>query len=158
MEKERKLEFTRRISQCNRSGLTLITYEILFAYLEEAEQAYGKDNYDVFKQNIRKAQDCLKPLMETLDFQYEISKELYSLYRFCRDEMEMSIVKKDITNLKVVENILRSLYEAFQEVAKEDHSLPLMQNSEKVIAGMTYQKNNLTETYAIGDESRGFFV
>lgn len=158
MEKEKKSEFTRKISQCNKSGLVLITYEILFSYLEEAEQAYKAEDYPVFKQNIRKAKECLKPLMEALDFRYAVSKELYSLYRFCRDELEVSVIKKDIANLKVVKEILKNLEEAFVEVSKEDHSLPLMQNSQKVIAGMTYQKNNLTETCAIGDESRGFLA
>ena len=53
---------------------------------------------------------------------------------------------------------MQEAVQAFEEVSKEDHSLPLMENSEKVIAGMTYQKNNLTENYEIGNESRGFLA
>ncbi len=158
MEREKISEFTRKISQCNKSGLTLITYEILFAYIEEAENAHAEGNYDGFKQGIHKASGCLERLMETLNFAYGISKDLYPIYRYCRDELSMALVKKDIRKLDTIEGILRNLYESFAEAAKEDHSQPLMQNSEKVIAGMTYQKNNLTETYAMGDESRGFLV
>lgn len=158
MEKEKISEYTRRISQCNKSGLTLITYEILFSYLKEAGEAHQKGEHEAFKQNMRKASACLNRLMETLNFDYEISKEIYPIYRFCRDELCMAVVKNDIQNLKRVEEILNNLYEAFLETAKEDHSRPLMQNSEKVIAGMTYQKNDLTENYAIGEESRGFLV
>lgn len=158
MEREKISEFTRKISQCNKSGLTLVTYEILFTYIEEAEKAYTDGNYDGFKQGVHKAAGCLERLMETLNFAYEISKDLYSIYRYCRDELVMAVVKKDIQKLDTVEGILQKLYESFVEAAKEDHSQPLMQNSEKVIAGMTYQKNNLTETYAMGDESRGFLV
>ena len=40
MEKEQILDFTRRISQSNRSGLTVINYEIIFAYLDDAKKAY----------------------------------------------------------------------------------------------------------------------
>lgn len=158
MEKEKISEFTRRISQCNKSGLTLITYEILFSYLKEAGEAHQKQDHEAFKQNVRKALACLNRLMETLNFDYEISKEIYPIYRFCRDELGMVLVKNDIQNLKTIERILNNLYEAFSEAAKEDHSRPLMQNSEKVIAGMTYQKSDLTENYAIGEENRGFLV
>lgn len=158
MEKEKISEYTRRISQCNKSGLTLITYEILFSYLKEAGEAHQKGEHEAFKQNMRKASACLNRLMETLNFDYEISQEIYPIYRFCRDELGMAVVKNDIQNLKRVGGILNNLYKAFLEAAKEDHSRPLMQNSEKVIAGMTYQKNDLTENYAIGEESRGFLV
>lgn len=158
MERDKISEFTRRISQCNKSGLTLVTYEILFAYMEEAKNACTDGDYDGFKQGVRKACGCVERLMETLNFNYGISRDLYPIYRYCRDELNMAVVKKEMQKLDTVEEVLGNLYEAFTEAAKEDHSQPLMQNSEKVIAGMTYQKNNLTETYAMGDESRGFLV
>ncbi len=158
MDKEKISEFTRRISQCNKSGLTLITYEILFSYLKEAGEAHRRQEYEGFRQSVRKASDCLNRLMETLNFNYEISRELYPIYRFCRDELSMAVVKNDAERLETVEQNLKKLYEAFSEASKEDHSSPLMQNSEKVIAGMTYQKNDLTENYAIGEENRGFLV
>ena len=147
MEKEKITEFTRRISQCNRSGLTLITYEICFVHCADAKKAYAQKEHEVFKKEVQKASECVNRLMETLNFEYEIAKELYPVYRFCRDELAMALVK-----------ILKNLYGAFEEVSKEDYSRPLMENSEKVIAGMTYQKNNLTENYEIGNESRGFLA
>ena len=72
--------------------------------------------------------------------------------------MAMALVKNDISRVENAEKILKNLYGAFEEVTKEDYSRPLMENSEKVIAGMTYQKNNLTENYEIGNESRGFLA
>ena len=149
MEKEKITEFTRRISQCNRSGLTLITYEICFVHCADAKKAYAQKEHEVFKKEVQ---------METLNFEYEIAKELYPVYRFCRDELAMALVKNDISRVENAEKILKNLYGAFEEVSKEDYSRPLMENSEKVIAGMTYQKNNLTENYEIGNESRGFLA
>ena len=112
----------------------------------------------VFKKEVQKASECVNRLMETLNFEYEIAKELYPVYRFCRDELAMALVKNDISRVENAEKILKNLYGAFEEVSKEDYSRPLMENSEKVIAGMTYQKNNLTENYEIGNESRGFLA
>lgn len=158
MEKEKISEFTRRISQCNKSGLTLITYEILFAFLEDTEESYKKNKHEEFRRGIQKASACLNRLMDTLDFRYEISREIYPIYRFCRDELAMAVVKNEIESLPVIEKILRDLYEAFQKVSEEDHSQVQMKNSEKVIAGMTYQGSSLTENYAIGEENRGFLA
>ena len=158
MEKEKITEFTRRISQCNRSGLTLIKYEICFVQCVDAKKAYAQKEHEVIKKEVQKASECVNRLMETLNFEYEIAKELYPVYRFCRDELAMALVKNDISRVENAEKILKNLYGAFEEVSKEDYSRPLMENSEKVIAGMTYQKNNLTENYEIGNESRGFLA
>lgn len=158
MEKEKIAEFTRRISQSNKSGLTLITYEILFDFLREAERSYDRQEQEDFRQNVQKAAACLNRLMDTLDFRYEIAKEIFPIYRFCKEELAMGLIKNEIQGLKSVEGILRNLYEAFLEASKEDHSPIQMQNSEKVIAGMTYQRNNLTESYVIGEENRGFLA
>ena len=49
MEKEQILDFTRRISQSNRSGLTVINYEIIFAYLDDAKKAYQEEKWEEFK-------------------------------------------------------------------------------------------------------------
>lgn len=158
MEKEKIAEFTRRISQSNKSGLTLITYEILFAYLEEAQTACREQEHEVFVQKAQKAKACLNRLMDTLDFQYEIAREVFPIYRFCRDQITMAVIKNESRELEDAGKILKELYESFLEASKEDHSLAQMQNSEKVVAGITYQKNHLTEDYVMGEESRGFLV
>ena len=68
MEKEQILDFTRRISQSNRSGLTVINYEIIFAYLDDAKKAYQEEKWEEFKVALRKAQNSIGELMQTLDF------------------------------------------------------------------------------------------
>ena len=67
--------------------------------------------------------------MRVLDFQYEISKDLYSLYVFAKEEMAKAIIRKGTKEL----------------------------DAQQVYAGMTYGKNNLTETYQ-EPASRGFFA
>ena len=46
-------------------------------------------------------------MMETLNFEYEIAKELYPVYRFCRDELAMALVKNDISGVENAEKILK---------------------------------------------------
>ena len=83
MEKEQITDFTRRIVQSNRSELTVINYEIIFAYLSDAKTTYEKQQWDEFKKALRKAQNSINELINTLNFSYEISKNLYQIYVFC---------------------------------------------------------------------------
>ena len=92
MEKEQILDFTR--SQSNRSGLTVINYEIIFAYLDDAKKAYQEEKWEEFKVALRKAQNSIGELMQTLDFSYDISRNLYLIYVFCRDSLAAAMYKR----------------------------------------------------------------
>ena len=67
MEKEKITEFTRRISQCNRSGLTLITYEICFVHCADAKKAYAQKEHEVFKRGTESLRVC-KPVDGNFEF------------------------------------------------------------------------------------------
>lgn len=157
MKQEQVQDFTRRISQSNKSGLVVIVYDIIFTYIKDAEDSLAEGNYEVFRDSLAKAQRGVDELMRVLDFQYEISKDLYSLYVFAKEEMAKAIIRKGTKELDGAKEVLKNLYDGFSEAARQDHSGPLMQNAQQVYAGMTYGKNNLTETYQ-EPASRGFFA
>lgn len=158
MKQEQIQDFTRRISQSNRGALVVVVYDIIFAYIKDAEDALACDDYEGFKEGLAKAGKGVDELMHSLDFQYEISKNLYSLYVFAKETMAKAVIKKSAKELSDVKEVLMNLYTAFGEAAKQDHSNPLMQNTQQVYAGMTYGKNNLTETFQEPEISRGFFA
>lgn len=157
MKREQVQDFTRRISQSNRSELIVVIYDIIFAYMEDAKESLNAGNYEGYRKGLTKAQRGVDELMQSLDFQYEVSKNLYALYVFVKEEMAKAIIKKNEDTLEAAREVLMNLYEAFLEAAKQDHSNPLMQNTQQVYAGITYGKNNLTETFQ-EPTSRGFFV
>ena len=158
MKQEQIQDFTRRISQSNRGALVVIIYEIIFAYITDAEEALAGDNYEGFKAGLAKAGRGVDELLHSLDFRYEISKDLYSLYVFVKESMAKAVIKKRTDELADAREVLMNLYTGFKEAAKQDHSTPLMQNTQQVYAGMTYGKNNLTETFQDPETSRGFFA
>ena len=158
MTQEKKQEFTRRLSCCNRGEMVVIIYDILYAYLEEAGAAPEAGDYEGFKQAIRNAQKVVRRLMEDLDFSYPIAGELYPLYRFANDRLEMSVCKKSMQGVEDARRVLDGLYEGFQGAAKQDSSGALMHHAQQVVAGMTYQKGNLTETVQGSESSRGFLA
>lgn len=158
MKQEQIKDFTRRISQCNKGEMIIIIYDILFAYIEDAENAFEKNNYSEMKEALHKAENAVDELIHALDFKYEISKQLYSLYVFCKNAMAKTIIKNRLDDLEDAKTVLRNLYEAFVEAAKQDHSEPLMRNTQQIYAGITYGKNDLTETFQEPETSRGFFA
>ncbi len=158
MTREKIQEFTLRLSQCNRGGMILIIYEILFTYMEDAENALEQKDREEYKHSLRRAQDALTELIGALDFSYEISKNLYSLYVYSRTELAKAMYEGKATRIIDTKKILKPLYAAFVKAAEQDTSGPLMSNTQQIYAGMTYGKHNLTENYMEIDTHRGFFA
>lgn len=158
MEATQKKEFTRRISNSNRGGLIVVIYDIFFAYAQEAREACEKQDRAAFLDGLRKAQQAVAQLKDSLDFRYSIAKELYPLYQFALGQISACFYRKDTEGLDAAEKVLRNLYAGFVEAAKQDTSEPLMKHAQQVVAGMTYQKGYLTETLQDPSSSRGFFA
>ncbi|MBO5373503.1 MAG: flagellar protein FliS [Lachnospiraceae bacterium] len=158
MKEEQIKDFTRRISQCNKGEMIVIIYDILFAYMEDAKESYAVHNYEGFKLALKKAEKAVDELIKALSFRYDIAKDLYSLYVFAKESMAKAVIKNRLKEVEDARRVLYQLYEAFVEAAKQDHSEPLMKNTQQVYAGMTYGKNNLTETFQELETSRGFFA
>lgn len=158
MTDEKKKEFTRRLTQCNASEMIVIEYDIFFAYLDDAVETFELGG-EPFRQAIRHADALLVRLQEALDFQYEISSQLYPLYTYSRRQLALALAthkKKPISNAR---NVMQKLYDAFSRIAAEDTSAPVMHNAQTVYAGYTYGKTSLNEAaYDNAGENRGYFV
>ena len=158
MTQEKKQEFTRRLSNCNRGQMIVIMYDILFAYLDDGIQAKEDNDYKLFKRAVINARQVVGRLMEDLDFSYQISGDLYAEYRFVDQLLAMAVCKNDAQNLEDAQRVLKNLCDAFKEAAQQDTSEPLMQHTQHVVAGMTYQKGSLTENLQDSESFRGFLA
>lgn len=158
MENALKVDFTRRLSQCNKGEMIVIMYEIEFAYLDDAKKAKEQSDHKAYKCAIQNAQNVLEELAKALDHSYAISKNLYGLYVYCRNLLAKAMYQNKIAPILEAENILSRLYSSFQEAAKQDNSGPLMRNTQQIYAGMTYGKTKLNENDMNFNSQRGFFV
>lgn len=158
MTQEKKQEFTRRLSCCNRGEMIVIMYDIFYEYLNEAIESQEAGDYEKFKIAVRNSQQVIRRLMDDLDFTYPISEELYPIYQFVNRQLSMAVCKNALQEILDVKRIMKNLYDGFTEAAKQDTSEPLMQHSQHVVAGMTYQKGSLTETLQGSESSRGFLA
>ncbi len=158
MTREKKQEFSLRISESNRSQLVVIVFDILKEYLKEAEQAYEKGDMEAYREALNHAQPVVSELIDSLDFQYEISQELLRLYKYVLNVISQAMIRKDGTELRGAFIVVNGLAEAFEKVSEQDNSPKLMENTQKVYAGLTYGKNDLMETFAGQNQNRGFLA
>ena len=159
MTQEAKSAFTKRISQANKSEIIVSLYEILFTYLGDAGKALsGEKDYRTANEALRHASMVLEHLKNALNFKYEISYQLFPIYVFGQEEIAKAMYSGDAGRVRTTERILRPLQDAFIEVAKQDTTESVMQNTEKLVAGYTYGRSDINETMADYNSSRGFFA
>lgn len=80
--------------------LTLMLYDGCIRFIKLAMQAIDEKKFDKANENIIKAENIITELMSTLDMQYEISKNLMSLYDFIYRWLIQANLKKEKSILK----------------------------------------------------------
>lgn len=142
MTKEDIRDFSMKITQCSKTGLVVITYEIIENYLNSAIECHKKMDIEGFRFNIKKAKQFLNDLSSSLDFNYKISFDLMSLYMFINNRLVSASVRKSVDLLDECLNIIDSLKSAFGKIEGEDKRGKVMPNSDQVYVGLTYGKGS----------------
>lgn len=140
MTKEQIQQFTVRIASCNKTELVVITYDIILTYLEEAQNCYDANDVEGFLFNVKKARQYVNNLTTTLDLQYSISYELLRLYMFIDKSLFQGVLKKKPVNFQCLNEMIERLKASFVEVAKQDTSKAVLNNTSEVHAGYTYSR------------------
>lgn len=157
MTNEEIRDYTARISQANRSELVVILFDLFRYSVDRAEEAFKENNKEDADKYLKKAQDCVVELKGSLNFKYEISYKLDSLYRYVHEQIILSIVRREPVNFPSIREVMDGLAESFEKIAQSDNSETVMSNSQQVYAGLTYGKDSLNEVFMNSNEaSRGF--
>ncbi len=156
MTLEKKQEFTLKISQANKTQMITIHYEMVITYLTDAVVLFEKDNKDEARMSLVHAQDCIDELIHSLDIKYELAQNLIKIYLFSKKELIASGATADISRINRVIKNFDKLHEAYLELEKLDTSMPIMGNTQKVYAGLTYGKHALNEDVSATSMNRGF--
>lgn len=157
MEKERLQEFAARVSQANRSELVVVIYEAALASIEEGKSCLENDDITAARKEIDRARGMVDELLHSLDLKYQISHYLRQLYIYTYRELCQGIALRDTGRLDHASDVLKGLLPSFREVAKQDESGPVMENTQQIYAGLTYGRDSLDETIAVGvNYNRGF--
>lgn len=139
-----KREFTLKITQANSTELIVILYDMILVYIKEACEFIAIGNKEEYVRSLQKIRNCIGELMESLDLQYEMARNMYSLYVFFLKELVKAEIKEDgISYVTGIKPMIESLRNAYYTVAEENTNGPLMQNTQTVYAGLTYGRKDI---------------
>lgn len=158
MTQEKKQEFTLKISQANKTQMITIIYEIIIDYLDEAMDCFGIGKKDEGEKALLSAQNCIDELLRSLNLRMELGKLLHQLYIFSKKELIVAGVTHSMHKIWRVEQNFKTLHEGYMELEKLDSSEPMMDNTQKVYAGLTYGRYSLNENMALDTMNRGFMA
>lgn len=104
------LEYKRNsIMTASPEELVMMLYNGIIRFVNEAKQAIDDKNIERAHNSITRAQDIVLELMSTLDMQYDISKNLYSIYDYISRRLIEANLKKDKVALDEVESLISDL-------------------------------------------------
>lgn len=159
MTKDLIQAYTARITQASKTELIVIMYEIILEDIKAAKISYKNNDIESYTKELKHAQRFLSELMGNLNYKYNLSYDLLTLYIFVNKAIITAIYKKTPEKLDGAETVLEKLYGGFKEISKEDTSGPVMQNTQQLYAGLTYGKGVLNETFIDPQQqNRGFMA
>ena len=139
-----KKEFTLKITQANATELIVILYDMILVYMKEAGEFWDCDNKKEYVRSLQKIRNCIGELMDSLDLQYEMARNMYSLYVFFLKELVKAEKRENgFSYVNGFQPMIESLRNAYNTVALENKTGPLMQNTQTVYAGLTYGKKDV---------------
>jgi len=152
-----KQEFTRRISVANSTDLIVVLYDMVLAYSDDAEEALNLGNDNEYYASISRMRNCINELMCSLHMEYDLAAALLSLYRYCIRKLSAAGIRKNMEAIDEIRAVIKPLRDSYAELAKTNTSGAVMENSETVIAGLTYGRNAVNENL-VGNTNRGMLV
>lgn len=158
MTKETIQNFTYRITQANKTQMIVILYDIAITYIKDAVSDIEKADFAGFRNEVDHIRNTIRELMNSVDTSIEIGHNLLKLYIFCSGELTKAYLDYDKSALLHVMSILSKLKEAYAQISEQDKSAPVMQHTESIYNGFTYNKNLKNETLVGKDLNRGILA
>lgn len=99
--------------------LVVMLYSGSIKRLRLAQMSIGKKDYEAANKNLQKAQDIVMELIMGLDLQYDIAKELMTIYEFVHRQIVRINASKDAAMIEPIMEIMTSLRDSWVQVQKE---------------------------------------
>ena len=141
-----------RITQAGVGELNVIMLEMEIQWIKEGLDAYNAGDMDTFISSIEKAQGTQVELMNVLNLDNPVSQDVYSVYIYFNKQLINSKIQKKPLELEKIVELLGQYHESFSAIAGTDSAGPVMEQSEKVYAGLTYGSSGLVENSVGGTE------
>ncbi|MCR5671909.1 MAG: flagellar protein FliS [Butyrivibrio sp.] len=158
MTQEKKQEYTLKITQANKTQLITIIYEMAIDYMDEALDYISVGKKDCADTSLNHVHACIDELIHSLDLNYELARNLHSIYLFSKKELTAAGASHSMHRIWRVKQNFLQLHDAYKELEKMDASSSLMGNTQTVYAGLTYGKYSLNEDVTALSMNRGLMA
>lgn len=106
------------VSTTNPVGLVVMLYNGCIKRLKQAQLALDRKDFAETNTHLKRAQDIIAELVNSLDFNYQISKDLMALYDFMLREIVRINIAKDGDGIEPLVEMLSDLRDAWVQVGK----------------------------------------
>lgn len=152
MTDEQMNVYKMRIAQAGIAEMTVVMLEMEMQWIDEALEAYGVQDMDTFIVCVEKAQAVQVELMNVMNMENPTAAEVYSVFAFINKQLILAKIKRTPLDIERCKKMLEKYHASFQAIVKTDHSGKVMEQSEKVYAGLTYGTGGLVENSMGGTE------
>lgn len=153
---EKVKELTRKITSATEGELLVITYDLLRDSIEKLEVYASEKDREAYAEELKYYNKVVKYLIETLELSNQLAVDLYRLYGYVSKLLIQASISMDVSKVKEAKQIVEILYKGFYEI-KDASDKAVMQNNQRVYAGLTYGKDDLNE-YVEDNHARGYKV
>ena len=115
-------------------------------------------NAPEYRNELKSAQNFLGELIRSLDYNYPIASDLLKIYAYVQKILVASDVSGKDKGLEEVRGIMAKIGSAFTQIAPQDTSGSVMENTQQIVAGLTYGKGTLNEADVTAGSNRGFLA
>lgn len=151
-----KEDYVAKIANATPLQLVIINFEIIIDYINESK-LYINTKEKNFDFNIQKARQFLLELRSSLNMEYELSANLMSIYNFVDAQLAKYLFNENIEIADDCIKILNNILDGFKQIKNEENEKQaLMQNTQQIFAGLTYDKNGNLDEFIDTDLNRGF--
>lgn len=107
------------VNTMTRGEMLLLLYDELVKRLTKAELALEKEEFDIFDASVKRAQEIVQYLQETLNTEYSISRDLQRMYDFFHyTEISRLQAGRKKTVIEELRPLVIELRDAFREANK----------------------------------------
>lgn len=158
MTREEIQDFTRRITHANKTEMIVILYDIILTYTNDAKENLEKEDIVAFRKSISYLRSSFRELIDSVNTSVDLGLNLLQLYIFCQSEITRAVTRSQAGHLDNVINVISGLRESYNEIAPLDKSGPIMDNTEKVYSGLTYNPYGRSENMVETSSNRGILA
>ncbi|MCA1031449.1 flagellar export chaperone FliS [Bacillus timonensis] len=110
--------------------LTLMLYNGCLRFMKLARKAIEEKNIEEKNTNLQKAQNIIRELMVTLNMDYEVSKNLMSMYDYINRRLMEVNLKNDLEILSEVEEYVTEFRDTWKQAVQTNRQRQFSQGGQ----------------------------